>query len=1422
MLRQAELGLLCALLLLACGSSVSALAASHPPRYRYGEAWWEEYESDKDTKLLLHFGPPTPTAHKTLASTMQREKADETMITEQGLEDAGVGQRTARGTGLPDETVTLKQLSRVDEKNAPTGVVLDYSDARLKLQVGAGLRVAPGGRFGSGLACDGTGALTCRVGPVSAVEGWFRVDDYPAQEACLFSVAHDESRLLLRPDGRLELRLKRPHGIPSDKQLTAEALRLLLAQKTDIVSPEPAPLREWFHVVVYSKSHPTPGGGEPWDARLKLSGSDVAWHLSGRFNNYSFLGAGEVELVLGNSAAGGQGFRGLLDEVRVSSAERGYYERPALPWRDAKAARAPQFNRPFFRNDSTVFHASLDNGLKLDLDTAGAGEIQAPVGAQNLGGICVEGIRGKGWVMDPEVGFVRVPLKGLNTSEGALEFWLRPVNWDDMTGYWHHTPPLQKDLTVARACGKDKRDGAIKPFLAVTLPRAFNLERQRVPVDPGHWLHLAAVWDSRDAAHARLYVNGRAAGNAWRTNAAEAQNLEPLYVEFGVSDKVWGTRREAPRIEVDEVVGYRAPLREDEVEQARRRWMGRLEPIKLYDEQFTFKWSLQMLEFALTPLLPAGQAAASCSVALHDMNQAGKAVCGPVASKTLEGDRFHMLLSEGKKLAYSKYQFRFEAKDAAGQTVISGTRDWNYEEEPWRHCRAGILDKVPPPWTPLQSQGDTLEARMTKYAFGPDGLPKEIHAGGVNVLAGPIQFLEDGKPVTGVRTGEMQAKETEASWAATFTGQTCDIAMNCRAEYDGMIRYELELKPKGKLARLSFVIPVKAEHATHLLYYPVGARGVSTGLVGTKDATVLTSRADPAPYKVWQEYQAEHKKNAKLAWDEYWAPRREKTRGFGFYTHVDLNDRNRGLWWFCDNAAGWSQSPATAAVEIVRAGPVVSLILNLVAEPGEYQASKPIVFGILPHPARPMPEKYRLFNRVAPEQDARACDIYDAFFPWPMSPKAGDMCLYPAADPAKPQSGPSWEYAESCVPLMKASKPKGCRTLYLSKAWFSCRAGAYDNWEWRSGDSSAVALTPSFVNYLCWEMNEWLRRDVWDAIYLDECYEHPANNVEAGMAVRLPDGSVQPGVTNFQFRELMKRWRGLFHAHGKEPIVIAHLTYSFQYPGIVFCDSYLDGENRPIVSLRSADWVDSTSKTQFEVLQNGRLWGVSSFYMPFVSEGGFEDKAKNQYPRWQWRMARQAQSQFAHYETATVYEGQGAEVYKRYGKDLLGWGAGDPRVSFHPYWDNAVYLEYDNQGGASLVSLYRQPGKALLIASNRGKQDRVFRIKLNLKTLGLRDQPSARSLDSSFNPPMGADFTPAEYSPKEREKLLGESGTKIREGLAGESRRDELDELAKENVALEDPDAAKARQAGEVAPRLEGAVLLVPVRGRDYRVITIE
>jgi len=268
---------------------------------------------------------------------------------------------------------------------------------------------------------------------------------------------------------------------------------------------------------------------------------------------------------------------------------------------------------------------------------------------------------------------------------------------------------------------------------------------------------------------------------------------------------------------------------------------------------------------------------------------------------------------------------------------------------------------------------------------------------------------------------------------------------------------------------------------------------------------------------------------------------------------------------------------------------------------------------------------------------------------------------------------------------------------------------------------------------------------------------------------------------------------------------------------MVFCDSTLDGENIPIVSLRSQDWIDSAGLSRHEVVKNSRLWGIAAFYMPFIAEGGFEAKDKSQYPRWQWRMARQAQSQFAHFETATVFEGQGAFVYKGYSSSFLGWGGGDlTATSFHPYWNNAGLLQVKGQGEETLVSCYKQKGgKVWLVASNRKPDQRTLEIRLDLAALGLPGVPKLRIVDPTFDPPAGEDYFGAGALQKEADTKMSELSREIT------GKKPALSDADVESL-LDPPEAKRSRLQADMEPKMEGNILRLPLRAKDYRVLVLE
>jgi hypothetical protein len=187
------------------------------------------------------------------------------------------------------------------------------------------------------------------------------------------------------------------------------------------------------------------------------------------------------------------------------------------------------------------------------------------------------------------------------------------------------------------------------------------------------------------------------------------------------------------------------------------------------------------------------------------------------------------------------------------------------------------------------------------------------------------------------------------------------------------------------------------------------------------------------------------------------------------------------------------------------------------------------------------------------------------------------------------------------------------------------------------------------------------------------------------------------------------------------------------------------------------------------------------------------------------------------YETATVYEGQGSQVYKAYWQDLFRWGGGNPKVAtFHPYWDNAKFLEVGGLGQDTLVSCYVQAGKVLLIASNRKKDPSTARITLNLAALGLPANVKATEWDSSFEPPPGEDFHGLGNVQKESEALLEASDAMALETNVATAGQDLL------GGPLADDKQTAAADRAKYTPTLSNGVLTLPIRGRDFRVIALE
>jgi hypothetical protein len=438
------------------------------------------------------------------------------------------------------------------------------------------------------------------------------------------------------------------------------------------------------------------------------------------------------------------------------------------------------------------------------------------------------------------------------------------------------------------------------------------------------------------------------------------------------------------------------------------------------------------------------------------------------------------------------------------------------------------------------------------------------------------------------------------------------------------------------------------------------------------------------------------------------------------------------------------------------------------------------------------------------------------FFPWPQSPTGGDMKIYPVDG--------SWEEAERISEnlMKKVIAPDRYRVLYTSVGYMGCRAGAYDNWAWRNMGGSRISITPSFADYVLWELNGWVGRDIFDAFYVDDSYAMPIGGTHAvlsGLATRLPDGGIQPGLHLWGHRELMKRWRTLMAEHGKRPMIMPHHTHYWLYPGFVFAESTLDGEGAPTVTYGKTTFIDRMvhDQARWKVMQNQQLWGVSRTFMPSIWGYGPLRKGECPHSGWAWRMARGAQGILAHFENHATFHDEGGSVYGAYWRKLEEWGGLPNSVEFVPFYNADPYLSAEGQGKDVWVSFYRDGKRVLFIVTNLLKKERTVNVTLDVGRLGLNAPLQVTNWDADYEP-RGPD--PIMYAKKVGKPKLDEPSL----GLLGESMSEFG--LDADQVQLEDPEITARREAAEREEahrvKLNGNTLQVPLRSHDFRVISLE
>jgi len=147
---------------------------------------------------------------------------------------------------------------------------------------------------------------------------------------------------------------------------------------------------------------------------------------------------------------------------------------------------------------------------------------------------------------------------------------------------------------------------------------------------------------------------------------------------------------------------------------------------------------------------------------------------------------------------------------------------------PWLEAKAGVTDEVLPPWTPVSvhegADVATVECWGRKYELRAGGLPAQVTTAGQGILAGEAVVTLDAGEISWQSPEVLESTDSRVVLGSSGEGARCGLKMRTQVEFDGMVRYDLDIEPPEggvELQELLLEIPLVAARAT-LMHHPMG------------------------------------------------------------------------------------------------------------------------------------------------------------------------------------------------------------------------------------------------------------------------------------------------------------------------------------------------------------------------------------------------------------------------------------------------------------------------------------------------------------------------------------------------------------------------------------------------------------------------
>lgn len=650
----------------------------------------------------------------------------------------------------------------------------------------------------------------------------------------------------------------------------------------------------------------------------------------------------------------------------------------------------------------------------------------------------------------------------------------------------------------------------------------------------------------------------------------------------------------------------------------------------------------------------------------------------------------------------------------AGFTVKDEAEEW----PEWWNRDYGDTDQIIYPFSPIESVDRSVPGEKDKrdgfscwgrdYVLNAMGLPDAVYSQGEEVLAEPARIVveRDGREHA-IALGRPTITEHE-DYRVRFKGQAEGAGLQFTAtgwlEQDGLVYIDLTYAPAGEgpveVDGLRIEFPVSERDADSLLC-------VGPGENYSSRTTMLLP--DDRQGRLWSTL-------------DTGITGSNMTVG-SFYPTMWIGSERRGFLWWADTDRGWVPKDEVPAHEAVRRGGSVVLINNIIGTSYRLDEARTISLSYNASPFRPLPDGWRM--AIATEDGT----FFQPFRGVRKDSKTGEKVKqgHGHVNWIHPESRYPEEWGELWAEQKKKADAHARR--YIWRDPFKAQSGInFTHMSFQLMGYGDKTLEKDILKYFG---PEW-KRDTWNETYIDYAmylfdrafgeggvrstywdltFPRQFNNLQSGLAYRLPDGRVQPGYNGWNIRRFFMRLYALMDRHDLVPGANgAHSTNAYVTVALPWLDAVLDGERNWDLDTSPLDWVDTMPINRMRAMSDPHNWGTAICWMSnYTADDRTDIKA-----------AKVSQAEYVWmYDTwRNPYLGPGP---RQMPQSILEWGLNGPNVAYHPFWRNP-YARSNAED--ILVTLWRLPseGRAMVGIFNYNTDTTLdARVEVDMEKLGLAD-----------------------------------------------------------------------------------------------------